>query len=60
MEHAGFDRLHTPFGAMLVCIALLLITAVIMVGSVMVKAAMVREKAVRTAMREARDNQKNQ
>jgi hypothetical protein len=59
MEHAGFDGLHNPFGAMLVCVALLLITAIIMFGSFMVKMAMQRDKAMRAEMRKAYDESKN-
>jgi hypothetical protein len=60
MEHAGFDALHSPFGAFLVCASLLLITAVIMFGAFMVKLAMQREKELRARMREAHDERKNQ
>jgi len=60
MEHAGFDGLHNPFGAMLVCGSLLLITAVIIFGSAMVKMAMRREKAMRAQMRQALEDRKNQ
>ncbi len=60
MEHAGFDGLHNPYGAMLVCVSLLLITAIIMFGSFMVKVAMRREKAMRAQMRQAHEDHKNQ
>ena len=59
MEHAGFDGLHNPYGAMLVCVSLLFLTAIIMFGSIFVKAAMIRDKAVRAEMRKARDDAKN-
>ncbi len=51
MEHAGFDKLQSPMGVMLVCFALLLVTAVILFGAFMVKQAMFREKEVRSKMR---------
>jgi hypothetical protein len=58
MEHAGFDGLHNPFGAMLVCVSLLFLTAIIMFGAFMVKLAMRREKAMRAEMRQAREDRK--
>jgi hypothetical protein len=58
MEHAGFDALHSPFGAAMVCVGLLMISGIIMFGSVLVKAAMAREKAVRQSMREAQDTKR--
>ena len=60
MEHAGFDALHNPFGAMLVAVSLLFLTGIIIFGSFMVKAAMVREKEVRAKMRRAHEESKNQ
>jgi hypothetical protein len=60
MEHAGFDGLHNPTGAMLVCVALLLITGVIMFGAFMVKIAMQREKETRARLRQVHQDRKNQ
>ncbi len=60
MEHAGFDGLHNPLGALLVAVSLLMLTAVIIAGSFFVKAAMKREKAVRDAMRQAYLEKKKQ
>ncbi len=60
MEHAGFDGLHNPFGAFLVCAALLLITAVIIFGAFFVKLAMQREKEQRAQMKQALKDRKNQ
>jgi len=59
MEHAGFDGLHNPYGAMMVCVALLLLSAMIMFGASMVKIAMKREKAMRAEMRQAQEDKKN-
>jgi hypothetical protein len=59
MEHAGFDALHNPTGAMLVCMALLLVTAVIIFGSLMVKMAMQRDAAMRAELRKAKEERKN-
>ena len=60
MEHSGFDGLHNPYGAMLLCVSLLFLTAVIMFGSIMVKAAMIRDKASRAKMRRAHEDKKNE
>ncbi len=60
MEHAGFDGLHNPFGAMLVCAALLLVTAIMIFGAFFVKLAMRREKEVRDALRRAQQQRKDQ
>lgn len=60
MEHAGFDGLHNPFGVMLVCVSLLLITAVIMFGAFFVKLAIRRDTEMRARMRQAHEKNKKQ
>lgn len=60
MEHAGFDNLHNPMGALLVGMGLLLVTAIIMFGSAYVKVAMRREKAMRAEMKAAHKRNLNQ
>jgi len=59
MQHAGFDKLHSPQGAMLVCMSLLLLTAIIIAGSFLFRAGQRRESAARAELRKAHEEAKN-
>ena len=60
MQHAGFDNLHNPQGAILVCVSILFLTAIIIGGSFLFRKGQMRENAIRAELRRAHEEKKKQ